>query len=60
MKRFRQYGWDNNRNTKNNGINSRLDELQAAVLRVRLKSLDKENKLRNFQSNLYKKKLSNS
>ena len=57
MKRFRQYGWDKKRNTLQSGINSRLDELQAAILRKKLKKLDRDNMERNLQAKFYKKKL---
>jgi len=60
MKRFRQYGWDEKRNTISPGVNSRLDELQAAILRIKLKNLDKDNKERSKQAKLYNEKLSSS
>jgi len=41
------------------GINSRLDEIQAAVLRVKLKYLDKWNKERNKVADNYNKSLRN-
>jgi len=41
------------------GYNSRLDELQAAILRVRLKYLEQENNIRNNQANLYKQHIKN-
>lgn len=44
--RLRQYGWDNNRESLSPGFNSRLDEIQAAILRVKLKHLSKDNKRR--------------
>ncbi|MBW2028493.1 MAG: DegT/DnrJ/EryC1/StrS family aminotransferase [Deltaproteobacteria bacterium] len=43
---LRQYGWDENRISITQGFNSRLDELQAAILRVKLKYLDKSNERR--------------
>ncbi len=43
---LRQYGWDQNRVSHMPGINSRIDELQAAVLRVKLKVLDEKNQRR--------------
>ncbi len=43
---LRQYGWKKRNISSMSGINSRLDELQAAVLRVKLKKLDNDNKRR--------------
>jgi len=43
LQRLRQYGWDENRVSQETGINSRLDELQAAILRVKLRYLDEDN-----------------
>jgi dTDP-4-amino-4,6-dideoxygalactose transaminase len=43
VRRIRQYGWDENRETDQLGINSRLDEMQAAVLTVKLPLLDRNN-----------------
>lgn len=34
---LRQYGWKDRYDSKIMGINSRLDEIQAAILRVKLK-----------------------
>src|SRR5207249_7615096 len=32
---LRQYGWDAERTSQARGVNSRLDEIQAAILRVK-------------------------
>jgi len=44
--RLRQYGWDDNRESLSPGFNSRLDEIQAAILRVKLKHLPEDNERR--------------
>lgn len=46
VRRLRQYGWQTRYVSTEPGRNSRLDELQAAVLRVRLCRLDGENAAR--------------
>ena len=43
LRRLRQYGWDEQRISQQPGWNSRLDELQAGILRFRLKSVLAEN-----------------
>jgi dTDP-4-amino-4,6-dideoxygalactose transaminase len=48
LRQLRNYGWRSKRYVSDlaGGINSRLDELQAAVLRIRLRSLDQRNQRR--------------
>ena len=43
IKSLRQYGWNELRESITPGFNSRLDELQAAILRVKLKHLANDN-----------------
>lgn len=43
VRRLRQYGWDDTRNTVGIGVNSRLDALQAAILGAKLIYLDADN-----------------
>ncbi|MDG0964325.1 MAG: DegT/DnrJ/EryC1/StrS family aminotransferase [Opitutales bacterium] len=43
IKSLRQYGWNQERESLIGGFNSRLDELQAAILRVKLKHLTDDN-----------------
>jgi dTDP-4-amino-4,6-dideoxygalactose transaminase len=57
--KLRQYGWNKKRETKYPGLNSRLDELQAAILNVKIKNIDKDNQKRNKIASLYKKKIKN-
>jgi dTDP-4-amino-4,6-dideoxygalactose transaminase len=40
---LRQYGWKSRYVSDAVGVNSRLDELQAAILRVKLRHLDRQN-----------------
>lgn len=57
IKRLRQYGWDENRVTEEVGVNTRLDELQAAILNIKLKYLDQDNKSRRKIAEEYNKLL---
>lgn len=43
VRRLAQYGWDDKRQTRGIGVNSRLDPLQAAILSVKLPHLDVDN-----------------
>ena len=56
--KLRQYGWNESRISQFFGYNSRLDEIQAAVLRVKLKHLDADNAKRITIANQYEKQLS--
>jgi dTDP-4-amino-4,6-dideoxygalactose transaminase len=45
-KMLREYGWDDKRNSQSQGWNTRLDELQAAILRAKLPFLAESNNAR--------------
>lgn len=53
VRKLRQYGWGQRAVSEEPGINSRLDELQAAVLRVKLANLDADNSARIEIANQY-------
>lgn len=57
---LRQYGWKERYVSQFAGINSRLDELQAAVLRVKLKHLDEDNAKRTHLADIYNRQLSDA
>jgi dTDP-4-amino-4,6-dideoxygalactose transaminase len=54
---IRQYGWEERYISSYKGINSRLDELQAAVLNVKLKNLDDDNSKRRTIASTYYNRL---
>lgn len=56
-KLLRMYGMVDYHHIVINGINSRLDELQAAILRVKLKYLDEMNQKRNLIAKRYVEEL---
>lgn len=60
IRRLRQYGWDSQRVTREPGVNSRLDEIQAAVLRVKLPHLDHDNARRCAIATTYSRELAGS
>lgn len=57
LKKLRNYGQSQKYFHDEHGRNSRLDEIQAAVLRVKLKHLDAWNEKRNQIATRYKKEL---
>jgi dTDP-4-amino-4,6-dideoxygalactose transaminase len=57
---LRQYGWRTHYISDETGVNSRLDELQAAILRVKLRHLDAQNARRQTIAEAYDVALANS
>ena len=57
---LRQYGWRERYVSEMSGMKSRLDELQAAILRVKLRSLDQGNHRRRAIARVYDRSLSKS
>ncbi|MGH7124646.1 MAG: DegT/DnrJ/EryC1/StrS family aminotransferase [Stellaceae bacterium] len=57
LRALRQYGWRSRYVSDITGVNSRLDEIQAAVLRVRLTMLEAENQRRREIAATYDKGL---
>jgi len=60
VRRLGQYGWNKNRDTQEPGVNSRLDEIQAAILNVKLKNLDEDNMRRKSIAAIYGDMLSDT
>jgi dTDP-4-amino-4,6-dideoxygalactose transaminase len=56
-RQMRQYGWQSRYISEGFGRNSRLDEIQAAVLQVRLRYLDAENAQRRQNATFYNQAL---
>ena len=54
VRSLREYGWETRFESKVPGINSRLDELQAAILRVKLPYLDEDNDMRRSIADKYR------
>jgi dTDP-4-amino-4,6-dideoxygalactose transaminase len=59
VKLLRQYGWRARYESEIRGVNSRLDELQAAILRVKLRHLDAWNTARRERAVIYTELLPN-
>lgn len=53
IKSLRQYGWNEHRESTITGFNSRLDEVQAAILRVKLRHLSDDNEKRRLIAQRY-------
>ncbi len=59
MKSIRQYGWNYNRISNKLGFNSRLDEIQAAILNLKLNYIDQNNLKRKKIAKKYIKNFKN-
>lgn len=57
VRELREYGWRERYVSAITGVNSRLDELQAAVLRVKLRKLDADNDARRGHAAVYTQQL---
>ena len=53
VRALREYGWQERYVSAQPGVNSRLDEIQAAILRVKLRQLDADNARRREIANCY-------
>jgi len=54
---IREYGWSERYISHRRGWNTRLDEIQAAILRVKLAHLDADNTKRNALAAMYRREL---
>lgn len=57
LRQLREYGWRERYVSSEAGVNSRLDELQAAVLRVKLRTLDDQQMARRALAIHYRRRL---
>jgi dTDP-4-amino-4,6-dideoxygalactose transaminase len=60
IKWLREYGWQERYVSSLSGVNSRLDEMQAAILRVKLRHLEKGNERRRQIASRYRDAISES
>ncbi len=60
VKWLREYGWKERYISSISGVNSRLDEMQAAILRVKLGHLEKDNERRRQIASMYRRAVSTS
>ena len=59
LKHYRNYGSLKRYKNKYIGYNSRMDDIQAMMLNIKLKNLDQENKKKNILAKIYLENLSN-
>jgi dTDP-4-amino-4,6-dideoxygalactose transaminase len=57
IKMLREYGWRNRYISERQGRNSRLDEIQATILRIKLRNLDADNDRRRERASQYNRLL---
>jgi len=60
LKELRQYGWNQSRVSHMDGVNSRMDEIHAAVLQIGLKYIDESNFQRKKIAELYDRNIDSS
>ena len=60
VRMLREYGWSRRNMSRFPGMNSRLDEIQAAILRVKLKALKRENEKRRILAGMYRRQIRNA
>jgi dTDP-4-amino-4,6-dideoxygalactose transaminase len=58
IKMLREYGWNKKYISEFNGRNSRLDEIQASIINIKLNYLEKENNIRKNIAQIYNNELS--
>ena len=59
IRRYREYGWDKKRDSNKPGINSRLDEIQASIINVKLKKFNNSKQKRISIANQYLNNIKN-
>jgi dTDP-4-amino-4,6-dideoxygalactose transaminase len=60
VRRLREYGWRERYVSEQTGMNSRLDEIQAAILSVKLRHLEAENASRRRCAEIYQERLADT
>ncbi|APH56962.1 dTDP-6-deoxy-D-xylo-hex-3-ulose 3-aminotransferase [Granulibacter bethesdensis] len=53
LRRLRQYGWGQERQSELKGVNSRMDDIQASILRIGLACVDQRNNQRQMIARAY-------